>query len=168
MYILLRGVTPFAIYDSKVRDWTSVFRSSNKRTHFRSSGQVSSGCTSIISSTTSPASFVPIVLVAHAISYYFKFQDRELRASQLGGPTRKISLAVPEKPASTAFPVQHHDFDLSPHANPRAAHRTITRLADLLRMNLEWQELRSRLNRELEFVVAIEIEQGALRRAADF
>jgi two-component system LytT family sensor kinase len=161
VHILLRGVTPFAIYDSKARDWTSAFWSSKthsfsiqllglKRLYFNN----------LIDDITGV--FVPIVLVAHAISYYFKFQDRELRASQLEAQLAKSHLQSLKSQLQPHFLFNTmHSISALMLTDVRAADRMITRLADLLRMNLESAGTQiTTLNRELEFVNCyLEIEQ---------
>jgi two-component system LytT family sensor kinase len=161
VHILLRGVTPFAMYNSKAHEWNSAIW--NSKTHSFSIQLLALKrlyFNNLIDDITGV--FVPIVLIAHAISYYFKFQDRELRASQLEAQLAKSHLQSLKSQLQPHFLFNTmHSISALMLTDVRAADRMITRLADLLRMNLESAGTQiTTLNRELEFVNCyLEIEQ---------
>jgi len=160
-HVALRGVTPYAIYEPKYRDWTSAIW--NAHTHVFGIQWVALRrlfLNNVVDDIT--GTFTPIVLVAHAISYFRKFQERELRATQLEGQLAKAHLQSLKSQLQPHFLFNTmHSVSALMLTDVRAADRMITRLADLLRMNLEsaGTQLTS-LNKELEFVNCyLEIEQ---------
>ena len=161
VHILLRGITPFAIYNSKAHEWNSaIWNSATHSFSIQLLGLKRLYFNNLIDDITGV--FVPIVLVAHAISYYFKFQDRELRASQLEAQLAKSHLQSLKSQLQPHFLFNTmHSISALMLTDVRAADRMITRLADLLRMNLESAGTQiTTLNRELEFVNCyLEIEQ---------
>lgn len=160
-HIILRGLTPYGIYDSKVHDWTSAIWSAQTHTFaVQWMGLRKLFFNNIVDDIT--GTFFPIVLIAHAISYYSKFRDRELRASQLEGQLAKAHLQSLKSQLQPHFLFNTmHSISALMMTDVRAADRMITRLADLLRMNLEFAGTQiTTLSRELEFVNCyLEIEQ---------
>jgi two-component system, LytTR family, sensor kinase len=152
-HVLLRGITPYAIWDSKYREWGSAFWNSHShRVMIQWAGLQKLFLYNVVDDIT--GTFLPIVLVAHAVSYYRKFQDRELRATQLEGQLAKAHLQSLKSQLQPHFLFNTmHSISALMLTNVQAADRMITRLADLLRMNLESAGTQiTTLSRELEFV----------------
>jgi len=106
--------------------------------------------------------FGPIVLIAHAVSYYRQYRDRELRASQLESQLAKAHLHSLKTQLQPHFLFNTmHSISALMLTDVEAADRMITRLADLLRMNLESAGTQiTTLSRELDFVNCyLEIEK---------
>ena len=160
-HIILRGITPYAMYDSKLHDWTSAVW--NSHTHSLSVqwlGLRKLFLNNVVDDIT--GTFVPIILVAHAISYYRQFKDRELRATQLEGQLAKAHLHSLKSQLQPHFLFNTmHSISALMMTDVQAADRMITHLADLLRMNLEFAGTQiTTFSRELEFVNCyLEIEQ---------
>jgi two-component system, LytTR family, sensor kinase len=105
--------------------------------------------------------YVPIVGFAYAISYYQRFRERELRTSQLEAQLTKAHLQALKERLQPHFLFNTlHSISALMLTDPLAADRMMTRLGDLLRMNLDADETQeTTLRRELEFVnVYLEIE----------
>ncbi len=160
-HIGLRGLTPYAIYYPKERDWHSALR--DPQTHalaIQWAGLRKLFLNNLVDDIT--GTFVPIVLVAHAVSYYRKYQERENRASQLEGQLAKAHLQSLKSQLQPHFLFNTmHSISALMLTDVPAADRMITRLADLLRMNLESGGTQiTTLSREMEFVHCyLEIEQ---------
>lgn len=161
MHVALRGVTPYAIYEAKDRDWSSAIW--NAHTHvfgIQWAAMRKLFLNNVVDDIT--GTFTPIVLVAHAISYYRKFQEREFRTMQLEGQLAKSHLQALKSQLQPHFLFNTmHSVSALMLTDVQAADRMITRLADLLRMNLESAGTQiTSLNKELEFVNCyLEIEQ---------
>lgn len=161
VHITLRGITPYAIYEPKYRDWTSAIW--NSHTHvlaIRWDGLRRLFLNNLVDDIS--GTFVPIILIAHAISYFRKYQDRELRATQLESQLAKAHLQSLKSQLQPHFLFNTmHSISALMLTDVQAADRMITRLADLLRMNLESAGTQiTTLSRELEFVNCyLEIEQ---------
>ncbi len=105
--------------------------------------------------------FVPIIVFAHAWSYYRNSREREIREIQLEGQLAKARLQVLKSQ------IQPHFFFNTLHSisalmltDVKAADKMMTRLSDLLRMSLDMNGAEcATLNWELEFVTGyLEIE----------
>jgi two-component system, LytTR family, sensor kinase len=106
--------------------------------------------------------YAPIVVVAYAVSYYQKFRERELRTSQLEVQLAKAHLQSLKSQLRPHFLFNTmHSISALMLTDVGAADKMMTRLSDLLRMNLEDGTLQlTSLNRELEFVGGyLEIEK---------
>ena len=161
VHVALRGLTPFAIYEPKYHDWTSAIWNPHTRIlGIQWAGLRKLLLNNIVDDIT--GTFVPIVLIAHAISYYRQFQDREIRATQLEAQLAKSHLQSLKSQLQPHFLFNTmHSVSALMLTDVRAADRMITRLADLLRMNLESAGTQiTTLRGELEFVNCyLEIEQ---------
>jgi len=161
VHVMLRGLTPFAIYEPKYRDWTSaVWNSHSHVWDIQWSAFRRLFLNNLVDDIT--GTFVPIVLIGHAISYYRKFLDREVRATQLESQLAKAHLQSLKSQLQPHFLFNTmHSISALMLTDVQAADRMITRLADLLRMNLESAGTQlTTLSRELEFVNCyLEIEQ---------
>ncbi len=152
-HVALRGLTPYAIYDSKHREWSSAFW--NPSAHRIGIQWVALGrlfLYNVVDDIT--GTFLPIALVAHAVSYYRRLQDRENRAAQLEGQLAKAHLQALKSQLQPHFLFNTmHSISALMLTDVQAADRMITRLGDLLRMNLESAGTQiTTLSRELEFV----------------
>lgn len=160
-HIALRAVTPYAYFDSKARHFESAIW--DAQTHVFKvqwavlQRQFFGGVVDDITGT-----FFPIVLIAHAVSYYRRFRERELRAVQLEGQLAQAHLQ------SLKIQLQPHFLFNTMHSisalmmtDVQAADRMMTRLGDLLRMSLESAGTQiTHLSREIEFLNCyLEIEK---------
>ena len=106
--------------------------------------------------------YLPIVLVAHAVSYYRGLRERELRTSQLQAQLAKAQLQALKSQLQPHFLFNTlHSISTLMLMDVHAADRMMTRLSDLLRMILEDAGTQiTTLSRELEFVNCyLEIEK---------
>jgi two-component system LytT family sensor kinase len=102
------------------------------------------------------------VLIAHMVSYYSKFQEREHRASQLEAQLAKANLQALKSQLQPHFLFNTmHSISALMLTDVRAADKMMTRLSDLLRMSFESDGGQiTTLGRELEFAMAyLEIEK---------
>lgn len=107
-------------------------------------------------------SYLPIVGFAYAISYYQRFRERELRASQLEAQLAKAHLQALKDRLQPHFLFNTlHSISALMLSDVWAADRMMSRLGDLLRMNLENDDIQEiSLNQELQLINAyLEIEQ---------
>lgn len=152
-HIILRGITPYAIYEPKYRDWTSAIWNAHSH-HFgiQWDGLRKLFLNNLVDDIT--GTFVPIVLIANAVSYYRKYRDREIQASQLEAQLAKAHLQSLKSQLQPHFLFNTmHSISALMLTDVQAADRMITRLADLLRMNLECAGTQiTTLSKELEFV----------------
>jgi len=106
--------------------------------------------------------YVPIVLIAHVVSYYQRFRQRELRTSQLQTQLAKAHLQALKSQLQPHFLFNTmHSISALMLTDVQAADRMMSRLSDLLRMTLDAEETQiTTLSRELEFVNCyLEIEK---------
>jgi len=105
--------------------------------------------------------FLPIVMIAHAISYYRRFRERELRSSQLESQLANAHLQALKSKLQPHFLFNTlHSISALMHKDVQAADTMMSRLGDLLRMSLESDGAQeTSVRRELEFVNAyLEVE----------
>lgn len=160
-HIALRAVTPYAFWDPKYREWGSAIWDSHAHL-FKIQWLVlrKQFFFGVVDDIT--GAFVPIVLVAHAISYYRRFRERELRAAQLEGQLAKAHLQTLKSQLQPHFLFNTmHSISSLMLTDVQAADQMMTRLGDLLRMSLESAGTQiTTLSRELEFVNCyLEIEK---------
>jgi LytS/YehU family sensor histidine kinase len=154
-------MTPYAFWDSKYHVWASAIWDSHahvfKVQWFVFERLFFSNLVDDITGT-----FVPIVLVAHAVSYYRRFRERELRATQLEGQLAKAHLQTLKSQLQPHFLFNTmHSISSLMLTDVQAADQMMTLLGDLLRMSLESSGTQiTTLSRELEFVNCyLEIEK---------
>ena len=152
-HISLRAMTPYGYWDPAHRQWSSAIWDSY--THaFRSPWHVlqSMFLASVVDDVT--GTYIPIVLIAHAMSYYRRFRERELRTTQLEGQLAKAHLQTLKSQLQPHFLFNTmHSISALMLTDVNAADRMMSRLSDLLRMSLESVGTQiTTLNRELEFV----------------
>jgi hypothetical protein len=161
VHISLRAATPYGYWDPASRQWTSAIWDSHAHA-FRAPWVVlrSMFLGSVVDDVT--GAYVPIVLVAHAVSYYRRFRERELRATQLAGQLAKAHLQRLKSQLQPHFLFNTmHSISALMLTDVNAADRMMCRLSDLLRISLETADTQiTTLNRELEFVTCyLEIEK---------
>ena len=152
-HISLRAMTPYGYWDPEHRQWSSAIWDSY--THaFRSPWHVlrSMFLGSVVDDVT--GTYIPIVLIAHAMSYYRRFREREFRATQLEGQLSKARLHTLKSQLQPHFLFNTmHSISALMLTDVNAADRMMSRLSDLLRISLETAGTQiTTLNRELEFV----------------
>ena len=160
-HLVLRAITPFAYWDSQHREFASAIWDSHAHM-FRIpwltlQKQFFGGVVDDITGT-----FVPIALVAHAISYYQSFRERERRAAQLEGQLAKAHLQTLKSQLQPHFLFNTlHSISSLMLTDVQAADRMMTRLGDLLRLSLESAATQTTtLKGELEFLNCyLEIEK---------
>ena len=106
--------------------------------------------------------YIPVLLIAHALWYYRRFRERELRASQLEGQVAKAHFQALKNQLQPHFLFNTlHSISALMLTDVRAADRMMSRLSDLLRISLESAGTQIvPLSRELEFVNGyLEIEK---------
>jgi len=160
VHITLRAITPYGVWNARAGKWVSAIW--NYETHsfyvrwpvFRSLfyGNVVDDITGI---------YVPILIVALAVSYYQRFRARELRASQLEAQLASAHLAALKSQLQPHFLFNTlHSISSLMHTNVGAADAMMSRLSDMLRMSLENNDQITTLSHELEFVgTYLEIEK---------
>ena len=152
-HISLRGLTPYGFWDPVHREWSSAIWDSHAHV-FREFVPVlkSMFLSSVVDDITSV--YIPIVFVAHAVSYYRRFREREFRATQLEGQLAKARLQTLKSQLQPHFLFNTmHSISALMLTDVNAADRMMTRLSDLLRISLETAGTQiTTLNRELEFV----------------
>jgi LytS/YehU family sensor histidine kinase len=106
--------------------------------------------------------YLPIVLIAHAISYYTTLREGEFRTSQLEIQLTKSRLQALKSQLQPHFLFNTlHSISALMLTDVRAADTMMTRLSDFLRMTLENNATQvTTLSRELEFASGyLEIER---------
>src|SRR5271157_1013761 len=160
-HVILRGMTPYAAWDPKVGGFTSAVW--NSQAHiFEVKWQVFKNLflSNVVDDIT--GTYVPIVLIAHAVSYYRRFRDRELHSAKLEMQLARSHLQTLKSHLQPHFLFNTmHSISALMLTDVRAADKMMTRLSDLLRMSLESSGIQiTGLNRELEFVASyLEIEK---------
>ena len=159
--VALRGLTPYAFWDPRVRHWVSAIWDSQAhglRIHWYMYRSLF--LSNVVDDVV--ATYLPIVLIAHVASYYLRFRERELRTSQLRAQLEKARLQALKSQLQPHFLFNTlNSISALMLTDVEAADRMITRLGDLLRISLETAGTQmTTLSRELEFVNCyIEIEK---------
>jgi sensor histidine kinase YesM len=152
-HISLRGFTPYAYYDAQAHGWASAIWDAQDRVfriRWHIFPQLFWG--NVVDDIT--GTYLPIVLIAHAVAYYRRFRERELRTSQLETQLAKAHLQALKSQLQPHFLFNTlHSISALMLTDVPAADKMVTRLSDLLRMSLEDNETHvTTLSRELEFV----------------
>jgi len=159
--VALRGLTPYAFWDPRVKDWVSAVWDSQAhgvRIHWYMYRRLF--LSNVVDDVVT--AYLPIVLVAHVASYYQRFRERELRTSQLQAQLEKARLQALKSQLQPHFLFNTlNSISALTLTDVEAADRMITRLGDLLRISLETAGTQmTTLSRELEFVNCyLEIEK---------
>jgi len=160
-HIILRGLTPYAFWDAKLGSYISAVW--NPRTHgFEISWPIfrTLFLSNVVDDIT--GTYIPIVLIAHVVSYYRRFRDRELHSAKLETQLAKSHLQVLKSHLQPHFLFNTmHSISALMLTDVEAADKMMARLSDLLRMSLETTGAQlTSLTQELEFVAAyLEIEK---------
>jgi len=164
-HVVLRGLTPYAVWDSHTGNYASAVWNSQAHV-FQIKWHIFKDLfqSNVVEDVT--GAYIPIVLVAHALSYYRRFRDRELHSAKL-----ETQLATAHLQALKSHLQPHflfntmHSISALMLIDVKAADKMMARLSDLLRMSLESDGAQIiRLSRELEFVNSyLEIEKIRLR-----
>jgi two-component system, LytTR family, sensor kinase len=163
-HVTLRGMTPYAAWDPKFKGFVSGVW--NSQAHiFEMKWQIFKNL--FLSDTVDDITgmYVPIVLVAHALSYYRKFRDRELHSAKLETQLAKSHLQSLKSHLQPHFLFNTmHSISALMLTDVKAADKMMARLSDLLRMSFENSGIQINcLSRELEFVAGyLEIEKARL------
>jgi len=108
------------------------------------------------------AVYIPILVIAHAVLYYKRFRERELRAAQLQAQLSDAKLLALKNQLQPHFLFNTlHSISSLMLTDVRSADTMIARLSDLLRMSLEDDGTHlTSLKRELDFTQAyLDIEK---------
>jgi two-component system LytT family sensor kinase len=160
-HVALRAPTPYGFWNPQYHEWGSAIWDSH--THaFKIQWFVLQKLffSNVVDDIT--GTFIPIVLAAHALSYYRRFRERELRAAQLEGQLAKAHLQTLKSQLQPHFLFNTmHSISSLMLTDVRAADQMMTRLGDLLRMSLESAGTQiTTLSRELDFLNCyLEIEK---------
>lgn len=152
-HISLRALTPYAYWDAQAHSWASAVWDSQAhgfRIQWHIFPQLFLG--NVVDDIT--GTYLPIVLIAHAVAYYRRFRERELRALQLETQLAQAHLQTLKSQLQPHFLFNTlHSISALMLTDVPAADKMMTRLSDLLRMTLEDSETHATtLSRELEFV----------------
>jgi two-component system LytT family sensor kinase len=159
--VALRGLTPYAFWDPRVRDWVSAVWDSQAHV-FRIRWDIYRRLFLLNVVDDVVTTYLPIVLIAHVASYYRRFRERELRTSQLQSQLEKARLQALKSQLQPHFLFNTlNSISALTLTDVAAADRMITRLGDLLRISLETAGTQmTTLSRELEFLNCyLEIEK---------
>jgi two-component system LytT family sensor kinase len=160
-HIILRGVTPYANWDAQTHAWTSAVWDS--RAHaFRIQWNIFEQLffRNVVDDIT--GTYVPILLIAHAVSYYRRFRERELRTAQLETQLAKAHLRALKSQLEPHFLFNTlHSISSLMLTDVAAADQMMSLLSDLLRMSLASNESQiTTLSEELDFVTGyLDIEK---------
>ena len=161
IHIVIRGVTPYALWDSNTRTWTSAVWDSQTHTlHI----QWDVYRTLFLKNVVDDVVFVylPILLLAYTILHYRQNRERELRTSQLQAQLEKARLQSLKSQLQPHFLFNTlNSVSALMLTDVAAADRMIALLGDLLRISLETVNTQvTTLRHELEFLTCyIEIEK---------
>jgi two-component system, LytTR family, sensor kinase len=161
IHIVIRGVTPYALWDSNTRTWTSAVWDSQTHTlHI----QWDVYRTLFLKNVVDDLVFVylPILLLAYTILHYRQNRERELRTSQLQAQLEKARLQSLKSQLQPHFLFNTlNSVSALMLTDVAAADRMIALLGDLLRISLETVNTQvTTLRHELEFLTCyIEIEK---------
>jgi two-component system, LytTR family, sensor kinase len=163
-HVALRGITPYADWDPKVGGFVSGVWNSQAHA-FQIKWHVFKNLflSDIVGDIT--GTYVPIVLVAHALSYYRRFRDREFHSLKLEAQLAKSHLQALKSHLQPHFLFNTmHSISALMLTDVKAADRMMVRLSDLLRLSLQSSGAQiTCLSRELEFVASyLEIEKVRL------
>jgi len=161
LHVAMRATTPYAFWDQQTRTWMSAIWDTHAHAFRVQWPQLKMlFFANVLDDVT--GAYLPIVLIAQAISYYKILRERELRTSQLQIQLTKARLQALKSRLQPHFLFNTlHSISALMLTDVLAADRMMTRLSDLLRMNLESDAAQvTTLSRELEFANGyLEIEK---------
>lgn len=152
-HIVMRGLTPYGVFDSKMRVWRSAFWDYSAHT-VDIQWQLLQRMFFVNAFDDITGTYLPIILIAYVVSYYSKLRDRDRQAAQLETQLAKANLRALKSQLQPHFLFNTmHSISALMFTDVNAADTMMSRLSDLLRMSLEdGAEQLTTLNRELEFV----------------
>jgi sensor histidine kinase YesM len=153
-HVILRGVI-YGMWDSQTQQRISLIWDSRvHHVHIRWRSFNELFTLNVIDDIS--GTFLPIVIMAHTVSYYRRFRERELRSSQLENQLANAHLQALKSKLQPHFLFNTlHSISALMHRDVKAADMMMSRLGDLLRMSLENDGAQeTTLRRELEFVNA--------------
>jgi two-component system, LytTR family, sensor kinase len=164
-HVILKTATPYGYWDSTTRQWSSGLWNSNLH-RFREVWVVirSMFMGYVVNDIT--GAFIPILLVAHVVSYYQRAREKERRTTQLEGELAKARLQTLKTQLQPHFLFNTlHSISALMLTDVSGADRMMTSLSDLLRMSLEDNGSQlTLLSREVEFLnVYVDIEKVRFR-----
>jgi two-component system LytT family sensor kinase len=160
-HVTLRGLTPYGYWNPQAHAWSSAIWDSQVHV-FRIRWPVFEQLflRNVVDDIT--GTYVPIILVAHAVAYYRRFRERQLRTSQLETQLAKARLQALKSQLQPHFLFNTlHSISALMLTDVPSADKMMTRLSDLLRMSFEDTGTQvTTLSREFEFVNGyLEIEK---------
>jgi len=161
LHVAMRATTPYAFWDPQSRTWLSAIWDAHAHALRVQWPQLKMLFFSNVLDDVTGA-YLPIVLIAQAISYYKISREREIRTSQLQIQLTKARLQALKSQLQPHFLFNTlHSISALMLTDVCAADRMMTRLSDLLRMTLESDGTQvTTLSRELEFANGyLEIEK---------
>ena len=161
VHTLVRGVTPYAAWDPKLRTWVSaVWDSQAHALHIQWNIFRDLFLTNVVDDVVFV--YLPILLLAYTMAYYHERRERELHTSRLQAQLEKARLQALKSQLQPHFLFNTlNSISALMLTDVAAAERMITLLGDLLRMSLETASTQmTTLSQELEFLTCyIEIEK---------
>jgi len=161
LHVAMRAATPYGFWDPQSRTWMSAIWDAHTHAVRLQWPQLQMLFFSNVLDDVTGA-YLPIVLIAHVISYYKILREREIRTSQLQIQLTKARLQALKSQLQPHFLFNTlHSISSLMLTDVYAADRMMTRLSDLLRMSLESDATQiTTLSRELEFANGyLEIEK---------
>jgi two-component system, LytTR family, sensor kinase len=160
-HITLRGLTPYAQWDPRLRDYVSAVWNSQAHV-FQINWYIFKRLfqSNFVEDLT--GAYVPIAIVAYALSYYQKLRDREVHSAKLETLLTKSRLQALKSHLQPHFLFNTmHSISALMLTDVTAADQMMARLSNLLRMSFESSGIQiTTLSRELEFVTGyLEIEK---------
>lgn len=159
-HILLKAFTPYGYWDGDYHKWSSAIWNSQHELRPPWAVFKQMFLVSVVDDITS--AYLPIVIVAYAVSYHQSFRERELRASQLESQLSKARLQTLKAQLQPHFLFNTmHSISALMLTDVQAADRMMTRLSDLLRLSFQNSGVQmTTLGNEMEFVNGyLEIER---------
>jgi signal transduction histidine kinase len=160
-HIALKAATPYGYYDAAYHEWTSAIWNSHLHA-FRDPWIVLKSMFLVNIVDDISGTYLPIILVAHVLSYCRRLREKEIRATQLEGQLANARLQTLKSQLQPHFLFNTlHSISALMLTDVIAADRMMTSLSDLLRMSLERNDTHvATLSREIEFLdVYLEIEK---------
>jgi two-component system, LytTR family, sensor kinase len=160
-HTIIRGITPYAAWDPKLRTWVSAIWDHQAHAfHIQWSIYRDLFLTNVVDDVIFVYS--PILLLAYTSAYYRHSRERESQTARLQAQLEKARLQALKSQLQPHFLFNTlNSISALMLTDVAAADRMITLLGDLLRMSLETASTQmTTLSRELEFLTCyIEIEK---------
>jgi two-component system, LytTR family, sensor kinase len=161
LHVALKGATTYGYWDPQQQEWSSAIWNSHLHA-FRDPWIVfkSMFLASVFDDIS--GAYLPIVLIAHIVSYYRRMREREVRATQLEAQLTKARLQTLKSQLQPHFLFNTlHSISALMLTDVAAADHMMSSLSDLLRLSLEDDGTQiTTLGREIEFLdVYLDIEK---------